>query len=1543
MAKERKASVAEYVDAMRRVRKEAKHVKVYNLEGSEVSFIIKEHLSLEERASMVRDIAGMIFITDANGVERYCPYLKTFSLFYNKVYDYIRTVEGAASRDTKARRELEELARYASGANGKDVNVLLEKLAKVREYIDRNSLATETWNQKMQKTFGGKIRTLLAGAVSAKIAQYLRTIYINVRDLNTELTQLRIVTDANQKSLDKFTKTATSAAKRIGASVTDLTKSATVFARLGYSLEESEKFAELTAAYSKVADTDVSSASSAITSIVKAFGVNSNELEGLLDKLMWVGQTFPISADEIGEGMKEAGSALQASGNTLVQSIALLTAANTTVQDVNKAATAMRTITARMQSSTTDLENLGESIDDLVSTADLDRYMRAFGIAVTDATGELRATYDVLNDLSKIWNDLSTTDKASIAEKLSGNRQQNIFLSLMNSFDSARQVVSDIDKSTGLLADATEMRVDSIQGKVNQLKATLEEMSQKLLNSTLVKTAVTVAGGLVTVLEKITDLLGGIPGLAFIAFSAFGGSARNSAMNGLKDFMQTLEVIFGKKYVLDIPFGKEFNESVEKERNLFNAMVDDFQSEGGTLASAIDKNLKDAGKAVKEYVKMNEDAILATKGNAEETKKLFDKHIKETLATDAFAESVKTFKGSVNAIRLYNNGIDGAGIEQDQFNRAVAEGNPQLKAYLDSVEQGKASVWGYTKAAYSAQIATLALTAGVTAAQLGLRFIKWYTDDSTEALRNFASAALALGAVITLTILAIKKQWAVFKGSNLIGWIVLAIELVVNGIIQIGKGIKNIVNSTTNAKNTAVEAAQAARDALGEVQDKLEKVNDKLKTAKDRYEELQKKAKSGSLTLSERNELKELDRRIALLEAEAAAANAEERVKNKTSQVAAADAIRKTLDESVSSAKLNEKDRWWRWLYSFVANDKEILRESANKKNASKWVDDILENWENATDKEKEFISNYKKALDEQKDSLTYYSGSNLEQWQEDINAAYDDYWRFIQKFLIADGQFEQAWNSIVSMERFDGIDRLFQSIAGDDLSESALRTLYTTNAQFKDFVNYLESVGIFAWDDATKVGTLANSICSFAKQVSAVESKSPLAILEAIEDRYDRLFKAMSDMREYGALTADTLSEILQDTELAKYLSQTANGFELSSDAMERWIETLIAAYSAESALSNLKEDNKTTILSNLKNLRAVLATLTVISKEDSYEKEKDDLNDRLDKFKELIDMRKKLLETYQEELDYQKELAKKQESVASLQTKLAIAQLDDSAAGRARVRELEQKLKEAQEELDDYTLEHAIQEIESELDEQYGEYEKFIKDKLDAIEAAINGVGSGFELDQGMFQNMLSKIDALITEISEKPTPDNSGYVMDYADWAEYWHKQHPDIAGPAPPRPTSAEFKAAQDYVTSRGMREGDKARWGQDKNFLELLRAYEATGGSIKDIIGVYHSGGLVGDVSTLESSEEYAKLLKGEFVSTPAMMSRFMKQTLPAMLSFGTRGAEFNAPLVEIQCDNVTTEALPGLRKIVDDAVSEIKRQFDSGFSRTGYRKSVRQI
>lgn len=64
-------------------------------------------------------------------------------------------------------------------------------------------------------------------------------------------------------------------------------------------------------------------------------------------------------------------------------------------------------------------------------------------------------------------------------------------------------------------------------------------------------------------------------------------------------------------------------------------------------------------------------------------------------------------------------------------------------------------------------------------------------------------------------------------------------------------------------------------------------------------------------------------------------------------------------------------------------------------------------------------------------------------------------------------------------------------------------------------------------------------------------------------------------------------------------------------------------------------------------------------------------------------------------------------------------------------------------------------------------------------------------------------------------------------------------------------------------------------------------------------GSYHTGGLVGEVATITESEEFAKLLKGEFVSTPAQMKRFMTETLPQIAEYDfTAGRSANAAPAE---------------------------------------------
>ncbi|MBR2399808.1 MAG: hypothetical protein IKA96_07620 [Alistipes sp.] len=104
---------------------------------------------------------------------------------------------------------------------------------------------------------------------------------------------------------------------------------------------------------------------------------------------------------------------------------------------------------------------------------------------------------------------------------------------------------------------------------------------------------------------------------------------------------------------------------------------------------------------------------------------------------------------------------------------------------------------------------------------------------------------------------------------------------------------------------------------------------------------------------------------------------------------------------------------------------------------------------------------------------------------------------------------------------------------------------------------------------------------------------------------------------------------------------------------------------------------------------------------------------------------------------------------------------------------------------------------------------------------------------------------------------------------------------------------------------------------------------------------YHTGGFVGGLSAMSSNEEFAKLLKGEFVSTPTQMKRFMEDTLPQIVNYANSGGnEFNAPLIEILCESVTSESLPELERVVNEAVKEIKKQLDSGMSRTGYKRQA---
>lgn len=118
------------------------------------------------------------------------------------------------------------------------------------------------------------------------IVSQLKQGFSAVKEIDAALTELKKVTDETEGSYQKFLATASQTAGKIGSTVSDFTTATSNFARLGYTMEESAKMAETAIVYKNVADglDTVEESTESIISTMKAFGIESNDTMGIIDR-----------------------------------------------------------------------------------------------------------------------------------------------------------------------------------------------------------------------------------------------------------------------------------------------------------------------------------------------------------------------------------------------------------------------------------------------------------------------------------------------------------------------------------------------------------------------------------------------------------------------------------------------------------------------------------------------------------------------------------------------------------------------------------------------------------------------------------------------------------------------------------------------------------------------------------------------------------------------------------------------------------------------------------------------------------------------------------------------------------------------------------------------------------------------------------------------------------------------------------------------------------------------------------------------------------
>lgn len=167
-----------------------------------------------------------------------------------------------------------------------------------------------------------------------------------VYDLDTAMTDLKKVTDETDATYKSFIESASQTANEIGALTLDVIKSTTMWARLGYTLQQSQQLSKQTTVYQNVGDIKTAEdASEALIATIKGFGVEvdnqGKNISHVVDVYNEVGNKFAISSAGIGEAMKRSASSLSEAGNTIEESVAMITAANSTVQDPAKVGNAL--------------------------------------------------------------------------------------------------------------------------------------------------------------------------------------------------------------------------------------------------------------------------------------------------------------------------------------------------------------------------------------------------------------------------------------------------------------------------------------------------------------------------------------------------------------------------------------------------------------------------------------------------------------------------------------------------------------------------------------------------------------------------------------------------------------------------------------------------------------------------------------------------------------------------------------------------------------------------------------------------------------------------------------------------------------------------------------------------------------------------------------------------------------------------------------------------------------------------------------------------
>ena len=329
-----------------------------------------------------------------------------------------------------------------------------------------------------------------------------------VVSLDTALVDLRKTTSMTSDELKQFYYDANDVAKQMGVTTEEIINQASAWSRLGYSTAEaSTQMAKLSSQFKLISPGMTSEeATNGLVSVMKAYKMDVDDVkDGIMSPINIVGNNFALDNTNIVNMLQDSVSAMAEANNTLEETIALETAAFEITQDEN-VGNGFKTVALRLRG----ISEEGEEVDGTLQNIKSDLYDLT-GVSIMQDANTYKSTYQILKEISDVWDNLSDKKRAEALELMFGKHRANIGAAVLSNFSAAEKAMDDMANSAGSADVELSVAMDSIEYKLNHLSETGTGIAQNLFNTEDMKRVLDFVNFLADGLDKITGFFGLFP------------------------------------------------------------------------------------------------------------------------------------------------------------------------------------------------------------------------------------------------------------------------------------------------------------------------------------------------------------------------------------------------------------------------------------------------------------------------------------------------------------------------------------------------------------------------------------------------------------------------------------------------------------------------------------------------------------------------------------------------------------------------------------------------------------------------------------------------------------------------------------------------------------------------------------------------------------------------------------------------------------------------------------------------------------------------